>query len=208
MAITVTCPSCGKRLSAPDSTSGKRAKCPKCSTIMVIPTSEARIVEPEPIVDIAPKHAGAADGLNDLGSDSKPYYDVELPSNASEAAAEPERRPCRACGEMIVATAAKCRFCGEIYDSTLTKISGTGKPELCVEARDALILAILGLFCFGFILQPWALVKAQKARARMAANRSLTGGGLATAATIIAIIGLGLMVLGFIAIVAGASPGP
>ncbi len=33
----------------------------------------------------------------------------------------PKRRPCPACGEMIVATAAKCRFCKEIFDETLKR---------------------------------------------------------------------------------------
>ena len=37
MPINMNCPSCGKNLSAPDSSSGKRAKCPACGQIMVVP---------------------------------------------------------------------------------------------------------------------------------------------------------------------------
>ncbi len=37
MLITMSCPSCGKNLSAPDSSSGKKAKCPACGQIMIVP---------------------------------------------------------------------------------------------------------------------------------------------------------------------------
>jgi serine/threonine-protein kinase len=76
---------------------------------------------------------------------------------------------------------------------------------LCKEARDALILAIVGLVCCGIILQPIAIYKALKARKQLSANPSLTGSGVATAALVISIIGLCLWVLwligGFIAAV-------
>jgi hypothetical protein len=35
--------------------------------------------------------------------------------------AEPDRRPCPMCGEMIAAAAVKCRYCGEVLDETLKK---------------------------------------------------------------------------------------
>ena len=37
MPINMSCPSCGKTLSAPDSAAGKRAKCPSCGQIMIVP---------------------------------------------------------------------------------------------------------------------------------------------------------------------------
>ncbi|NQU22953.1 MAG: hypothetical protein HQ567_16880 [Candidatus Nealsonbacteria bacterium] len=74
-----------------------------------------------------------------------------------------------------------------------------GGTRLCTEARDALIIAILGFFCCAIILEPWALIKATNAKARIQANSRLHGAGLATVAQILAAIGLvlwGLVLLG------------
>jgi predicted RNA-binding Zn-ribbon protein involved in translation (DUF1610 family) len=113
MPITVLCPTCGKKLKAPDSASGKRAKCPECGSVVEIPeivfdaeevTDEYALEEPEAV--------------------RRPFSDEDFEEIDSPAAAGPtsdvqQRRPCPACGEMIVAGAAKCRFCGEIFDPTL-----------------------------------------------------------------------------------------
>ncbi|MBI4700431.1 MAG: DUF4190 domain-containing protein [Deltaproteobacteria bacterium] len=69
----------------------------------------------------------------------------------------------------------------------------------CKEADDALKYAIIGIFCFGIVLEPIALVRAFKARKLIAANPDLTGSGKATAATIIGIVALLLWVLGLMA---------
>jgi len=74
----------------------------------------------------------------------------------------------------------------------------------CKEAGEALTYAIVGLFCFGIILEPIAISKAMKAKKMMQLNPRLTGSGKATAALIIAIVGLVLWVLGIIARVAAA----
>jgi len=66
------------------------------------------------------------------------------------------------------------------------------------EARDALILAIFGLFCFGIILEPWALVKASNAKKAIDADPRLGGRGMASAATVIATIGLVVWALGLV----------
>lgn len=77
----------------------------------------------------------------------------------------------------------------------------------CKEATEALTYAIIGLFCCGIILEPIAISKAVKAKKMMEMNPRLTGSGKATAAMIIAIVGLVLWVLSLIAraIVAGRS---
>ena len=44
MPITFNC-ACGKVLRVPDTSAGKRAKCPACSAIVTVP-------EPEPVLEI------------------------------------------------------------------------------------------------------------------------------------------------------------
>jgi hypothetical protein len=60
-----------------------------------------------------------------------------------------------------------------------------------------LIISIVGIFCCVF-LQIWALIKAAEAKRMIAADPSLTGGGMATAAQIIAIVNFILSGLMFI----------
>lgn len=74
----------------------------------------------------------------------------------------------------------------------------------CKEAKDALIYAIVGIFCFGIILEPIAISKALKARKMMEMNPQLTGSGKATAALIIGIVALVLWVLSIIARIVAA----
>ena len=68
----------------------------------------------------------------------------------------------------------------------------------CKEADDALKYAIIGIFCFGIILEPIAIAKASKAKKMMQMNPQLTGSGKATAAMIIGIISLILWVIGMV----------
>jgi predicted RNA-binding Zn-ribbon protein involved in translation (DUF1610 family) len=95
--IKVTCSSCGVTLSTPDSSAGKRAKCPQCAAAIDIPSFDQDDFELEPL---------AAEPL------------VAEPLVAAPPAAE-DRRPCPVCGEMIMREAIKCRFCGEVFDKSL-----------------------------------------------------------------------------------------
>jgi hypothetical protein len=69
----------------------------------------------------------------------------------------------------------------------------------CKQADEALKYAIIGIFCFGIILEPMAISRALKAKKMIEANPRLTGSGKATAALIIGIVALILWVLGLIA---------
>jgi len=69
----------------------------------------------------------------------------------------------------------------------------------CKEAGEALTYAIIGIFCFGIILEPIAISKAIKAKKMMQMNPRLTGSGKATAALIIGIVGLVLWIIGMAA---------
>ena len=113
MAISFSCPSCGKKLKAPDSAVGKSSKCPGCNTPVTCPEPvyEAELIEP-PLAGSSP--------FDDL-DDGTPYgVSGPAPDEVPDAGPEP-RKPCPMCGEMIVATAAKCRFCGEVFDQKLKK---------------------------------------------------------------------------------------
>ena len=71
-------------------------------------------------------------------------------------------------------------------------------PISCREANEALVYAIVGLFCCGFILAPLALHKASQAKKLIEANYRLQGSGKVTAATAIAIVELILWIAALI----------
>jgi len=54
MTMTVSCPTCGARLKAPEDSAGKTVKCPKCGAGMVIP---AAAPPPPPVVTARPRPA-------------------------------------------------------------------------------------------------------------------------------------------------------
>tara|TARA_B100000609_G_C17170849_1_gene411560 strand:- start:84 stop:410 length:327 start_codon:yes stop_codon:yes gene_type:complete len=93
------------------------------------------------------------------------------------------------------------QYCGACKTMAASPTAGAIPEEAtipCKEANDALILAIVGLFCFGIILEPLALIKASKAKKMIAENPRMTGSGKATAATIIGSIVLVLWIISII----------
>jgi hypothetical protein len=94
-----------------------------------------------------------------------------------------------------------CADCKHMAVTRPPSISEEGSIP-CKEAAEALTYAILGIFCFGIILGPIAISKANKAKMKIAADPRLTGSGKATAATIIGVLVLVLWVLGMLARVA------
>jgi hypothetical protein len=114
--IEIKC-QCGKVLKAPDSMAGKRAKCPACGTVLVVPAAEEEILEAE---EIAPPVDDDPYGLRGA-LDEEAAYQLANPQPAKQTPSSEDRRPCPACGEMIPVAAAKCRFCNEVFDSRLKK---------------------------------------------------------------------------------------
>lgn len=109
------------------------------------------------------------------------------------------------CGNCLVTLRGR-KFCGSCKVTAL----GSGMPvveqatEPCPEANEALKYAIIGIFCFGIILEPIAINKALQAKRMIAANPNLTGEGKANAALVIGVLGLVLWVVGVIARVRSA----
>ncbi len=105
-------------------------------------------------------------------------------------------------GTPAVARCAGCAetFCsnclvpmgGQYYCGSCKVLAVQGQPMIeeatipCKEAKEALIYAIVGLFCCAIVLGPIAIYKALQAKKMMAADPRLTGSGKATAAMIIA----------------------
>lgn len=72
-----------------------------------------------------------------------------------------------------------------------------------VDAKEALKLAIIGIFCFGIILAPLAISRANKAKRMMDADPTLGGRGQANAAIVIAIGVIFLWIIGIISRASG-----
>jgi hypothetical protein len=93
------------------------------------------------------------------------------------------------CGNCLIDVSGR-KYCGSCKVLALQ-----GQPIVleeaslpCKEADEALKYALVGIICFGIILEPLAIAKALKARKMIALNPRLTGGGKATAALIIACV--------------------
>ncbi len=110
-----------------------------------------------------------------------------------------ELKACPFCAEKIKASAVKCRYCGQILDQELKVTLEAGRPKGEVkEANEALIMSIIGLFCFGIILGPIAISKGTKALNIIKGDPGYTGKGKATAGIVIGIIDLVGWLLGII----------
>lgn len=121
-----------------------------------------------------------------------------------------------------VQAAGRCAGCAEAFcPNCLVDIQGQkycgsckvmalrGKPMVeeatipSATANDALKYALIGIICFGIILEPMAIAKAIKAKKEIAADPQLTGSGKANAALVIGIVALLLWVVGLIARLGG-----
>jgi hypothetical protein len=107
---------------------------------------------------------------------------------------------CAGCAEpfcarclVTVRGATYCKACKSMAVSGVTSQS----VALCADAKTALGLAFLSLFCFGFVLGPVAIAKASGARRQIGNNPALGGAGWANAATVVGIFGLAFSLLGF-----------
>src|SRR5947207_13758926 len=111
---------------------------------------------------------------------------------------------CAGCAEPFCADCL-VEMHGQKYCGSCKVMALKGQPVVveeatipCKEANEALTYALIGIFCFGIILEPIALTKAAKARKMIDMNPRLLGSGKVTAARIIACIALVLWVIGLI----------
>ena len=192
MPIKMSCPSCGKTLSAPDNAAGKKAKCPGCGQIMTVPEAVVAaedIHAPEPEATFSPQPP-AGDGASWLDE----VQGAATPPTASGPGGD-ARRPCPECGEIIIAGAAKCRFCGAVFDPRLRTSSMQGGQNYRGFAITSMVLGILSLFCCGPVFGIAAIVFGVIAGNGMKASRNIDGKGMATAGVVLGIIGAVLGVI-------------
>jgi len=121
---------------------------------------------------------------------------------------------CSACAEPFcdscLVTVKGQKYCSECKTSAIkgdAVAANQGPAGVCEEANEALKYALIGIVCFGIILEPIAISKAFKAKRMIKENPRLEGSGKATAALIIGFTALGLWVLSIIARVSAAGRG-
>lgn len=170
MPISMKCPQCGKKLNAPDSAAGKRARCPHCKTIVTLPVPSAP--PPDELLDAEPMQEAPQDEYGiagDAGGGAPPpppplgddfgEYDMaptppptQAPSGGGGGGeTTTPRRPCPMCGEMIPVSAVQCRFCHEIFDPKLKKAQGKKMMQASGDADDDLSVGewLVAIFCSG-----------------------------------------------------------
>jgi predicted RNA-binding Zn-ribbon protein involved in translation (DUF1610 family) len=132
MPIQFECSACGKKIKAPDENAGKKARCPYCHAVIVVPEP---VYEAE---DVSAPPAGRQDAYGVQAAPPQPPK-------------QEERRPCPMCGEMILADAVKCRYCGEIFDEDLKRAARKrgGRGGDPAEADLAGIDWVLAILCSG-----------------------------------------------------------
>lgn len=138
------------------------------------------------------------------------------PSPTGTAAAAPPEafppnatRTCPYCAETIKATARKCPHCAEILDQQLAATRRHGPRARVVvvrdiekQARDAFIVSIFAIFCCQIVLGPIAIIQGAHVNKQL----DLMGeprNGLATAAVVLGIVSLVILVVGVFINVAG-----
>lgn len=133
VVINWECLNCGYRVSLPPHYAGRTVKCPQCGSKGDVDASQT---EPETKEDAF-------------------YEPTELAR-------------CPFCRELIRGDALKCKHCGEIldrrlkqkrmYEAAIYEQATQREREGNRYAKNGLICAIVGLFCFGVVLGPVALV--------------------------------------------------
>lgn len=108
----------------------------------------------------------------------------------------PGRVSCPHCRLEIPAASIRCEYCNR----GLVSPDGVyrGRTETAPGAVASLVFGILGIFVCGIIFGAVAIQKADEAKSAIAADPSLTGGGLATTGKALGIVALVFWGLGLL----------
>ncbi len=166
------CPGCGKAIQVPASAIGKRVKCPACSHVWQVPRPvvDAEAVPGTPGRATAPASASTpaakkSEWFDDMMGDEYPIAKGQNLSagtpfggSSPSSPAEPPRRPCPRCGEMIAIGAAKCRFCDAIFDEKLRRSEkkkrrrSSGDDEDLTAGDWVVCILCPGIGCIGGVI--------------------------------------------------------
>jgi hypothetical protein len=115
------------------------------------------------------------------------------------------RAPCTGCAEAFcsqcLVTLKGQPYCASCKSMAVADAVPVQVP--CKEASEALKYALLGIFCFGIVLEPMAITKALAARRLIQEDPTLSGAGKANAALVLGCAILALWVLGMVSKVTG-----
>ncbi len=168
--MIVACPNCRTKITAPDHAAGRKAKCPSCGAIMMLPAPVHDAETFDHGLQSSPSASGPlsapmGSGISDLLDETDEMYSLQTspasgpqsPSNPFGQGVQPSmvdpglpRRPCPACGEMIIMSALKCDYCGELLDPGLKRRSrrgGGGLDEEFTGLDWVLALLLTGIGC-------------------------------------------------------------
>lgn len=127
MSIEFQCGACGKSLKTTDDKAGRRARCPECGEMVVVPSPGGEASE----FDFNFEEAALPGGTFNIGPSQ-----VESGFGGTRAQrprrAEPQE-PCPMCGELVGRSAKKCPHCGERLERKASRRSGTGKNRISVD---------------------------------------------------------------------------
>ena len=158
-----------------------------------------------------PYHARCWDkegGCNNQGCVNRPLQQLQDVAPVGLPVTKPTRplsaweMVCPTCGDII--TNAYCFRCRNLQASDEVY---TGPKQTLPEAKEALKYAIIGIFCFGFVLGPMAIVKATSAKKKLSMDPRYEGEGLATAAQVIGGIVCLLHLVNLVVLIGGLAAG-
>ena len=161
----------------------------------------------------SPHHARCWDrenGCNGPGCVNRPLQQLKdvAPAGVGVGVTQRVSRPL-APGEMVCPTCGDVVSGGFCFRCRNLSAAGdyTGPKETLPEAKEALKFAIIGIFCFGIVLGPMAIVKGTSAKKAIAQDPRYEGEGMATAAQIIGGIVTLLYVVNILVLIGGVASG-
>lgn len=144
MPITVSCPTCGKHLTAPDAAGGKVAKCPSCSAKMTLPEAEAS----SPAAD---EWTATPAPEQNPPKFARLIVEDYAPTQPSADGSQPRMKFCQECGERIRAKAEICPKCGVRQPYVRDYDPGDSSEPSRSSSSDRTTAGILAILvgCFG-----------------------------------------------------------
>jgi hypothetical protein len=168
--IKVRCP-CGVKIRVPAAAAGRKAKCPQCSAVFLIPgTRDATAATPAPKAAASKPRPPAPPASHSSPDDDDFMLDELAAMSASAEAVDTGERPggiarCAKCGTVMQGGAVMCIACGyNVATGKSAKVASTKPPKSAAVAKVAMGLGgylagtILSVVGAGIGLVIWIVV--------------------------------------------------